>query len=54
MLALEAPKESGGVNGYEESPYGVGHGGPSGKEAAQERFARAQAAQQAQIGTLVQ
>lgn len=31
--------------GYTESPYGVGHGGPSGKQAAQVRFAKAQAQQ---------
>lgn len=37
-LGIEAPKA------YQESVYGVGHGGPSGKQAAQERFAKAQAA----------
>lgn len=47
LLAIGTPK----AGAFEESPYAIGHGGPSGKEAAQERFARAQQAQQARMGT---
>lgn len=43
----EGVEGEGEVSGYRESPYGVGHGGPSGKQAAQERFAKAQQAIQA-------
>ncbi len=41
---IEAPSQG-------ENPYGVGHGGPSGKEAAQERFAKAQAQAQAKTAS---
>ncbi|TKY86554.1 hypothetical protein EX895_004703 [Sporisorium graminicola] len=43
---IEEPELASEGVAYRERPYGVGHGGPSGKQAAQERFAKAQQAQQ--------